>query len=61
MSMLNCLAPTINYGPEQIDRIPIIYGEKTRVDALVRENISLSRADWDAFETSWDFVKHPLL
>ena len=27
----------------------------------VKENISISSQDWDAFETSWDFLKHPLV
>jgi hypothetical protein len=31
------------------------------VNELVTTNISLSRADWDAFETSWDFKRHPLI
>jgi hypothetical protein len=31
------------------------------VTKLCKQNISLSRADWDAFETSWDFKRHPLI
>jgi len=27
----------------------------------VQENISLCREDWDSFETSWDFIRHPLV
>ena len=34
---------------------------KPRIDTIVTDNISLSRADWDSFETSWDFARHPLL
>jgi hypothetical protein len=33
----------------------------TQVEELVSKNISLSRADWDSFETSWDFKRHPLI
>jgi type II restriction/modification system DNA methylase subunit YeeA len=32
-----------------------------RVDNLVYRNILISKTDWDSFETSWDFKKHPLL
>ena len=32
-----------------------------KVDDFVKENISLSKCDWDSFETSWDFQHHPLL
>ena len=28
---------------------------------LVEKNIELSKQDWDSFETSWDFRKHPLV
>lgn len=31
------------------------------IDTLVRNNIKLSKADWDSFETSWDFKCHPLV
>jgi len=31
------------------------------IDNLVQENIALSKADWDSFETSWDFEGHPLV
>ena len=31
------------------------------VKDLVRENIKESKEDWDAFETSWDFKRHPLI
>jgi hypothetical protein len=34
--------------------------EEKAVD-LVTANIVLSRADWDAIETSWDFKRHPLI
>src|SRR5699024_7181314 len=27
----------------------------------VEKNINLSKTDWDAFETSWDFQVHPLV
>ena len=31
------------------------------VNDMSQECILLAKTDWDAFETSWDFVKHPLL
>ena len=61
MEMLKYLAPTINYGPEQIDRVPVIEKNNEYVDKVVTDNIALSRSDWDSFETSWDFKRHPLL
>lgn len=28
---------------------------------MVSTNIDIARADWDAFEISWDFVRHPMI
>ena len=61
MAMLKAIAPTINFGPEQISKIPIIKGRVNEIDILVKENITLSRTDWDSFETSWDFKRHLLI
>lgn len=60
--ILMIIAPTLNYQAGDIAKLPIIFTESTSVvDELVDNNISLSRADWDAFETSWDFKRHPLI
>ena len=61
MSILFYLAPTINYGPEQINKLPVLYGKKAVVENLVKNNIAFSRSDWDYYETSWDFQRHPLV
>ncbi len=58
---LAVLSPTINYNAGEINRLPIIMADKAIVESRVSQNISLSKSDWDAFETSWDFAKHPLL
>ena len=31
------------------------------IHSVVTELVSIARADWDNFETSWDFRDHPLL
>ena len=61
MTVMEYLAPTVNYGPEQISKIPLIVQEVNTVDNLVDNNILDSRTDWDSFETSWDFKEHPLV
>lgn len=61
MAIMEYLAPTINYGPEQVGKIPLIVKNKEAVNKLVENNIAISKNDWDSFETSWDFKKHPLL
>lgn len=61
MNMMAFLAPTLNYGPEQISRIPFIVSNKELVEKHVEKCINISKADWDSFETSWDFKRHPLV
>lgn len=57
------LNPTLNMNPGDIARLPMPgkTGQSREINALVRENIALCRQDWDSFETSWDFRRHPLL
>ena len=61
MSMLAYLAPTINYGPEQINKLPVLAERKNTVDNLSKGNVKLSQQDWDSYETSWDFKRNPLV
>lgn len=62
MYYLAVLNPTINYPPGYIQSIP--FTElccNTTVNDKSCECIAISRADWDSFETSWDFQQHPLV
>lgn len=59
---LSVLAPTLDFKIGQICNLPYFIGDEGQfITELVQQNISLSKSDWDAFETSWDFTKHPLL
>lgn len=55
--------PTINFQINDIMDIPLVYcTEKIDyISKLVKENINISKIDWDYFETSWDFKKNPLI
>ncbi|MEE0552131.1 MAG: N-6 DNA methylase [Eggerthellaceae bacterium] len=57
------LSPTLNYEAGQIATYPVIDSEEKHksVDGLVVDCRALSKTDWDSFETSWDFKRHPLL
>jgi len=61
--ILKIINPTLNFQVEHILQIPIIYNEKYKIqiDKIVQENIDMAKDDWDSFETSWNFKKHPLL
>ena len=59
------LNPTLNTNISDITSQPLCYGklpdQETCVIDLVKNNIFMSKNDWDSFETSWDFQHHPLL
>ena len=63
LETLKVLAPTINFQAGDIANIPVVIEESrvSEVEALVQKNIVMSQQDWDSFETSWDFKKHPLV
>lgn len=52
---------TINLTIDDISNIPFVDNNKDLISKLVKQNINISKDDWDSFETSWDFTKHPLL
>lgn len=56
---LKFLCPTIHYTQSSVAKIPVLV-LKSKCNAAF-ENYQLSKADWDSFETSWDFQRHPLL
>ena len=60
---LSIINPTLGRQPGYIGSVPYFIDEqqKPTIKYLVKENISISKADWDSFETSWDFERHPLV
>ena len=44
-----------------VGRIALKYKSEEQVVPIVDKNIAISKEDWDSFETSWDFKKHPLV
>lgn len=61
MQLLEVLAPSLNFEGGQISSIPVIEQHSDKVESIVKNNISVSHIDWDVFETSWDFKRHPLV
>lgn len=61
--LLKSLSPTMNYEGGQIASLPVLNDDNIdeNVVLVVSDNIKLSKDDWDSFETSWDFKKHPLI
>lgn len=63
MMFLELLSPTLDFNQGPIRKLPFILNgqKKHQIDSLVKTNVEISKVDWDSFETSWDFKKHPLL
>ena len=59
--ILGILNPTLNYQAGNIKSLPLLIDKVENVDNLVEENIRTSKTDWDSFETSWDFTRHPFI
>ena len=63
---LDAINPTINFVPGTLLALPlskyIIQGKSLQIITECAEKcISLEIEDWDSFETSWDFKRHPLV
>lgn len=60
---LNVINPTLNMPLGDVKKFPIIIdiGRAHIVDKTVCASVKISKSDWDSFETSWDFKKHPLI
>jgi hypothetical protein len=62
ISMLN---PTMAIQIGDVKNIPVLLPQeeviRRKIDGLTSVCIKNSITDWDSFETSWDFKKHPLL
>ncbi|MBB3279088.1 BREX-1 system adenine-specific DNA-methyltransferase PglX [Slackia isoflavoniconvertens] len=59
---LDALNPTMNLQVKDVKSLPILgKGFDSSNTLLVDECISLSKTDWDSFETSWNFKRHSLL
>ena len=61
--IVKIISPTINTQPGDVAKVPIVFNkeEKDQVDALSSDNILLAKTDWDSFENSWNFKRHPLI
>lgn len=59
------ISQTMHYMAGDMAKIPLILSDskdkRERIDNLAKSSVSLAKADWDSYETSWDFKKHPLI
>lgn len=58
---LRAMSPTLNYETGQISNLPIVLDDSNSVKEIVSENIKIGNEEWNDYETSWNFKKHPLV
>ena len=60
--IIKLINPTLNFVPGAVSSVPVKKDEKNKgkIIEIAEGNVQLSEQDWDSFETSWDFQKHPL-
>ena len=61
--LLNMLSPTLGFESGYLKKLPVIHSPENQEKArqLAIDNVSLSKEEWDAYEISWDFKRHPLV
>lgn len=58
---LGFLNPTLTFNVGDVARFPYREIKSEQITRFVRQNIKISKSDWDAHETSWDFTSNELL
>lgn len=59
---LSVLSPTLDFHEGPMSKVPVVMSSKNNVvERLVQENIDICKAEWDSYEASWDFARHPLV
>ncbi|QNM03385.1 BREX-1 system adenine-specific DNA-methyltransferase PglX [Simiaoa sunii] len=62
--ILNAINPTLQLNVGEILGFPMVDLSEDllqQVDTIAKKCVEMVRVDWDSFETSWDFKRHPLL
>lgn len=62
--LFGTISQTMHYMAGDMAKIPVFLSDDRRteeVEAYSKQSTEISREDWDSFETSWDFKKHPLI
>jgi hypothetical protein len=55
------LNPTISLQIGNFQSFPVLIQHKSSTESIAKQNVALSKSDWDNFELSWNFKKNPLI
>lgn len=55
------LNPTLNFQSGEVAKFPFVYESSDEIDRLTEECTALSKEEYDSFEVSRDFRRHPLI
>ncbi len=60
---LSVLNPTINLQAKDVKVLPIIVDANSKdcIREVEEQCVDYSKTDWDSYETSWDFKRHPMV
>lgn len=61
--VMYALSSGMHYSVGYVDKSPYLHSDvpHSRVGEITKICVALSKSDWDAYETSWDFTSSPLL
>lgn len=59
--VIRLINPTLNCNIGDVQSLPYIEANKEEISTIVSDCISISKSDWDAHETSWDFQENELV
>ena len=60
-SIIDLLNSSLHYQVGDVARVPVIVNDMSVIEESTETNIDISKKDWDSYETSWDFKRHPLV
>ena len=62
--LFSFLSPTLHLNIGELEKVPLIDSNNdvyTEVENIVTDCVIISKNDWNLFENSWDFLRHPLI
>ena len=60
-AFLSFLAPTLHCNAGDIAKLPVLEKKHFCGEQSVKECLNAAKLEWDSFEVSWDYKRHPLV